>query len=203
MMKDNKLDIPIRGSMNIGEAEYLDNTGKTGQKASPLQLSLSLVLAVFGVFVLSIILMTYFFDELGITIMLYISGGLGVGGGGYVMYRYNTEPGLRDPATTLLYYRTLSDVLLGLRFLFRNIVDFYICGELTCRTSVLYERERFCALPAGLLEFAEIASEAWFLCAAVDVAIAVTNPFSSFKDRCVCYRFLRILITFQHVPVVL
>jgi hypothetical protein len=202
-MKDDKLETPMRGIMNIGESEYLDNTGKTGQNASPLQLSVRLLLAVFGVFVLGIILMTYYFDVLGITIMLYIGGGLGVGGGGYVMYRYNTELGLRDPATTLLYYRALSDVLLGLRFLFRNIVDFYICGELTCRTSVLYERERFCALPAALLEFAQIASEAWFLCAAVDVAIAVTNPFSSFKDRCVCYHFLRILITIQHVPVVL
>jgi hypothetical protein len=26
----------------------------------------------------------------------------------------------------------------------RCIVDFYICGELTCIPSVLYERERFC-----------------------------------------------------------
>jgi len=40
-----------------------------------------------------------------------------------------------------------------------------------------------CGLPSAVLEFFEIASEGWFICLAVDLAITISNPFSSFKDR--------------------
>jgi hypothetical protein len=46
-----------------------------------------------------------------------------------------------------------------------------------------------CHIAAGLLEFFEIASEAWFFCAAYELALTLTNPFSSFKQRLVYYIF--------------
>ncbi len=43
--------------------------------------------------------------------------------------------------------------------------------------------DRGCNAPAAILEFFEIASEAWFLCMAVDLAITLLNPFSPFRKR--------------------
>jgi hypothetical protein len=40
-----------------------------------------------------------------------------------------------------------------------------------------------CAAPSGMIEFFELASEMWFFCVAFDLAVSITNPFSSFKAR--------------------
>jgi hypothetical protein len=45
------------------------------------------------------------------------------------------------------------------------------------------DKEHVCKIPSGFMEFFEIASEAWFLCLAWDLAVSVTNPFSTIKTR--------------------
>lgn len=40
-----------------------------------------------------------------------------------------------------------------------------------------------CAAPSGMIQFFELASEMWFFCVAFDLAVSITNPFSSFKAR--------------------
>ena len=40
-----------------------------------------------------------------------------------------------------------------------------------------------CGASAAMLEFFEIASEAWFLCLALDMLVSISNPFSTFKER--------------------
>ena len=53
--------------------------------------------------------------------------------------------------------------------------------------------EKNCGISAGILEFFEIASEAWFLCLSFDMLISISNPFSTFKERyqyeIICYQF--------------
>lgn len=90
---------------------------------------------------------------------------------------------------------------IGLRFIFNFAVNFTICNSSHCSINgnVMFyvrfivmcfvditdikEAENKCGASAGALEFFEMASEAWFFCLAVDLAVSITNPFSSFKDR--------------------
>lgn len=48
---------------------------------------------------------------------------------------------------------------------------------------VLTDSDTNCWAASAMLEFFELSSEAWFLCVAVDLAITVTDPFSSPKQR--------------------
>lgn len=46
-----------------------------------------------------------------------------------------------------------------------------------------HTKEDRCAIPAAIFEFFQIASEMWLLCVALDLAVTMSNPFSSFKHR--------------------
>jgi hypothetical protein len=100
-----------------------------------------------------------------------------------LQYRSRTP----SAATTLLFYRTICDIGLALRFICGPLVDLRMCGEVICDMQDLQSDseaiERACNAPAAILEFFEIASEAWFLCMAIDLAITLMNPFSPFRKR--------------------
>jgi hypothetical protein len=40
-----------------------------------------------------------------------------------------------------------------------------------------------CQIPSAIFEFFQIASEMWLVCVALDLAVTLSNPFSSFKAR--------------------
>lgn len=67
-------------------------------------------------------------------------------------------------AAKLLFWRAVCDCGVGLRFIIDD------------------PHSNVCQLPAGILEFCVMASEAWFLCAACELVINST-PFSSSRDR--------------------
>jgi hypothetical protein len=103
----------------------------------------------------------------------------------------------------LLFYRTLCDVGIGLRFLVSAFFNYYVCGSHNCVPSRAYETihlsrlnffidyskegEDGCQLSAFVLEFFVIASECWMVCIASDLAVCLTNPFSSIKKRLVTF----------------
>jgi hypothetical protein len=46
-----------------------------------------------------------------------------------------------------------------------------------------YRHEGRCQIPSAIFEFFQIASEMWLLCVAFDLAVTMSNPFSSFRAR--------------------
>lgn len=90
---------------------------------------------------------------------------------------------------SLLMYRALCDFGIGLRFVLSPIFMDAVCGHSSCSISGELDDdgagggEDECALSAGMLQFFEMASEAWFLCLAYDLAVTITNPFSSSAGR--------------------
>ena len=102
----------------------------------------------------------------------------------YVFYRDN-----QDPSSVLLIFRALSDFGLASRFIFYRQFNQDLCGNDSCSISQSsqsdhYDNEGRCGVSAGVLEFFEIASEAWFLCLSFDMDTSISNPFiSSFKMR--------------------
>jgi hypothetical protein len=104
--------------------------------------------------------------------------------GDYVFYRDN-----QDPSSVLLIFRALSDFGLASRFIFYRQFNQDLCGGDSCyifknSTNDEYDNEDRCGVSAGVLEFFEIASEAWFLCLSFDMYTSISNPFiSSFKMR--------------------
>ena len=85
---------------------------------------------------------------------------------------------------SLLLYRALCDFGIGLRFVLSPIFMEAVCGAHSCSIKDDVETsEKECALSAGMLQFFEMASEAWFLCLAYDLAVTITNPFSSSAGR--------------------
>jgi hypothetical protein len=43
--------------------------------------------------------------------------------------------------------------------------------------------EKRCRVPSMIMQFLQIASEGWLLCIAFDLAVTITNPFSSLEKR--------------------
>lgn len=58
-----------------------------------------------------------------------------------------------------------------------------ICDLTASRVCSSEDEDGKCGASAAMLEFFEIASEAWFLCLALDMLVSISNPFSTFKER--------------------
>ena len=103
-------------------------------------------------------------------IVFAIAGGsVGFFSAAFVLGVYHLYPEGLTPPLGLLYWRSWSDLLIGLRFML---------------TYNLQPRdESLCGTAAGWLEFAEISSEMWYLCVAVDLAYSFTNPFSRYPYK--------------------
>ena len=88
--------------------------------------------------------------------------------------------------TSLLFWRSVCDFGIGLRFLTGIYWNNWQCGQNFCTLA----DKSHCWAPSGLLEFFELSSEAWFLCVAMDLAVSVTDPFSTPKARLFKYHVL-------------
>jgi len=93
----------------------------------------------------------------------------------------------QNSSLILLYWRAICDMGLGVRFLTYHLWNLYTCGQFQCHIvnpdgSYTSYQDR-CNLPSAVLEFFELASEGWFICLAIDLAITISNPFSAFSDR--------------------
>jgi hypothetical protein len=108
-----------------------------------------------------------------------------------VIYKMLRKDG--SSSRSLLLYRALCDFGIGLRFVLSPIFMHQVCHNNSCSISINddyyndndndYDYESKCGISAGMLQFFEMASEAWFLCLAYDLAVTITNPFSSSADR--------------------
>jgi len=100
-------------------------------------------------------------------IVFAIAGGtIGFLSAAFVLTIYHVYPDELTPPLGLLYWRSWCDLLLGFRFMLSK--------------AFVYESKDLCGPASGLLEFAEISSEMWYLCVAVDLAHSFTNPFSRY-----------------------
>jgi hypothetical protein len=101
----------------------------------------------------------------------------------YVIFQYFTHKDLQAPPMALLFWRAVCDMGLGIRFLCTPLFNMMVCGKTKCVLGVDICDENQCAIASAMFEFFEIASEAWFLCIAVDLLLTQTNPFSNFEHR--------------------
>lgn len=101
-----------------------------------------------------------------------------------------------ESGMTLLFWRSLSDFGVALRFLFTYELNSIVCDNLNCYvtggnstlvddggSSIQATSDANCGFPSAFLEFFEIASEMWFLIVAIDMLSTLFNPFSSTKSR--------------------
>jgi len=119
----------------------------------------------------------------------FFAGGiLGAVSSGVVLVSYLLHPSRRTPSMSLLSFRALCDMGIGFRFVFNGYFNQNLCGDSHCdidddEVGGSDELYRNCSAPSGMIEFFELASEAWFFCLAFDLAVSITNPFSSFSQR--------------------
>jgi len=92
----------------------------------------------------------------------------------------------KTSSTYLLFWRSLCDFGIGVRFMTGIQWNYWQCGDEFCTLA----QKQDCWAPSFILEFFELASEAWFLCVAMDLAVSVTDPFSSPKARLYKYHTL-------------
>jgi hypothetical protein len=59
----------------------------------------------------------------------------------------------------------------------------HFISPMLSRRSENHHFEDRCQVPAAIFEFFQIASEMWLLCVAFDLAVTMSNPFSSFQAR--------------------
>ena len=122
-----------------------------------------------------------------------------------IIFSYFWNTNAQNTPADLLTWRSFCDMGLAVRFLLLESFSRRLCGESscawdqieisadnsTCKNSEygciiedLNKREKeICGFPSTLMEFCEMASEAWFFCLALDLYFGLSNPFSSFKDR--------------------
>eukprot|EP01035_Chromulina_nebulosa_P021947 gene21947-28415_t len=89
------------------------------------------------------------------------------------------------PHTSLLFWRSVCDLGLGLRFIATPGFNLLLCNAVQCTRS--NANVNMCPLQSAICEFFSITTETWFLCNGVDLYVSITNPFSAFKDRIFYY----------------
>eukprot|EP01035_Chromulina_nebulosa_P023930 gene23930-31058_t len=92
---------------------------------------------------------------------------------------------LEGSYATILFWRTICDIGLALRFVATPWFDMALCNNISCDRKS--SDQSLCSFPSVLVEFFWISSEAWFFCSGVDLYVTITNPFSSFKNRLFYY----------------
>eukprot|EP01031_Cornospumella_fuschlensis_P040483 gene40483-49341_t len=81
----------------------------------------------------------------------------------------------------MLFWRSICDLGLAMRFILTPAFNYYVCGEITCNRNT--SDGNLCGFPGAVLQFFMVASEMWFLCNGIDLFYSITNPFSSFNTR--------------------
>ncbi len=116
-----------------------------------------------------------------------VGGFLGMSGSMTVIVAYILNPELRMPPLSLLFWRSVSDLGLALRFILGPVFTHSVC-----HTDSLYPvynidndqcNQNKCQFSSVMLEFFLIASEAWFLCVTLDLLYSINDPFSTFQSR--------------------
>lgn len=130
-----------------------------------------------------------------------------------VLFSYHLKHHRSVSIVTLLSYRTLCDVGIALRFMFNWVSNVYVCDDYICdvkgscdyvhlldlnvfNTELSVADENKCRVASMIMQFFQIASEGWLLCIAFDLAVTITNPFSSLEKRFVLRSIATIYQTF-------
>lgn len=86
-----------------------------------------------------------------------------------------------NPPIAIFYWRAICDIILGLRFTALH----YVSNE-SIKNSNLYDDSQFLntvLVSSAWLQFAEMASELWSVCAPIELYLSIKNPFQTFKSR--------------------
>jgi 1-phosphatidylinositol-4-phosphate 5-kinase len=91
-----------------------------------------------------------------------------------VIYSYVTYPNLQRHPSPLIFYRSIADMLLGIRLL---------VGWTYMRKYNFDDEEglSICQVTAGLTQFLMLSSESWFAIISLDLLHSLTNPFTSYR----------------------
>lgn len=157
---DSKISNVIRNSTRIDNIDNIINERKPWRRRKR-------IFAFFIIHLITLLItyLAYYRYHNNDPIVFAIAGGsVGFFSAAFVLTIYHIYPEELTPPLGLLYWRSWCDLLLGFRFMLSY--------------SFVYENQSFCGPASGLIEFAEISSEMWYLCVAVDLAHSFTNPFS-------------------------
>lgn len=108
----------------------------------------------------------------GYSAFLYMGAILGLLPSIMVILSYHTMSTWRKHPNPIIYYRTLTETLIALRFLTLNFPGHVVGSE---------ELDGGCAAPAAITQFCLMASECWFFALSLDLLASVSNPFASYK----------------------
>eukprot|EP00606_Chrysophyceae_sp_TOSAG23-5_P000707 GSChrysophyteH2.ASY1.ANO1.47.1 assembled CDS len=100
-----------------------------------------------------------------------------------VIVEYLRNQHYRGPPLALLFWRSVADFGLAVRFVATPGFNLLICDKEFCNFTLWLSKERNCLFASAMFEFFEISSEMWFLCVAIDLFLTMTRPFSKFEDR--------------------
>ena len=100
-----------------------------------------------------------------------------------VIVEYLRNQHYRGPPLALLFWRSVADFGLAVRFVATPGFNLLICDKEFCNFTLWLNKERNCLFASAMFEFFEISSEMWFLCVAIDLFLTMTRPFSKFEDR--------------------
>lgn len=168
----------------------MDTENNDVVKATPPKVSrLTLLALSFAVFISFLMIPA---ATKGATNDYFFYGGLlGMFSSAVVIYRMLLKES--SSSRTLLMYRAVCDFGIGLRFVLNPVFMQSVCESNSCSiegdddttlgVDTDFEDKDACGYAAGMLQFFEMASEAWFLCLAYDLAVTITNPFSSPSGR--------------------
>ena len=122
-----------------------------------------------------------------IDIFSVVGGFIGICGSMTVIIAYVLNPELRVPPLSLLFWRSVSDLGLAIRFIVGPVFTHHVCKTDDQYPVLDYGTEccnqERCKYASVILEFFLIASEAWFLCVTLDLLHSINDPFSTFQGR--------------------
>ncbi len=126
-------------------------------------------------------------DNKEVEVFSVVGGFIGMSGSMTVIIAYILNPELRVPPLSLLFWRSVSDLGLALRFIIGPVFTQSVCDKSSLYPVTLtgnYDCDQDkCQLASVMLEFFLIASEAWFLCVTLDLLHSINDPFSTFQGR--------------------
>ena len=95
---------------------------------------------------------------------------LSTGSTGLVIISYIRYPMFRAHPAPLIFFRSVVDILLAVRLLFR------VAGVIDTR-----DGDSVCRLTSGITQLLMLSSESWFAVISVDLLLTLTNPFTNYS----------------------
>jgi len=143
----------------------------------------------------------------------FVGGTIGAISALYVLIGFHLNPKEFKSSLQLLYWRSICDLGLAIRFLAAPGFNQAMCQKFVCTLEDLkkHGHSEACQVSSAILEFFEISSEAWFLMIGLDLYFSINYPFFPLKTRMkyyhlftwtftICYTIPTIVVPQLHGP---